>query len=71
MNKISETPSEMIKYNLIGIIVHTGQVNSGHYVSYSKRGDDWYLFDDENTRKVSAKDVSLKEAYILLYQKDN
>ena len=38
--RISEAATDMFKYNLIGIVVHSGGVNSGHYFSYSKRGDE-------------------------------
>jgi len=62
---------EVNSYSLVGSIVHRGTSDSGHYVCYSKRGGEWILCDDENTKIVSSKEVATKEAYVLIYEKKN
>lgn len=39
----------------------------GHYVSYSLRDGQWYLFNDEVVKKVDWSEVEQREAYILFY----
>ena len=33
---VPNTPSKQINYELVGVIVHSGQANAGHYYSYIK-----------------------------------
>ncbi len=40
-------------YDLIAVIMHSGQDNAGHYVSYVKKNDQWYLCNDERIQEVS------------------
>ena len=40
-------------YELFGLTVHIGTLDMGHYVAYSKRYGNWYLFDDENVMTTS------------------
>lgn len=36
-----------VKYKLVGIIIHTGISEAGHYFSLIKLGEDkWYEFND-------------------------
>ena len=49
------------------MIVHKGKIDSGHYVSYSREGNDWFMFDDSKVVKVSEREVLGAEAYLLLY----
>ena len=46
-------------YSLIGVIIHKGQVNRGHYISYvlKKTSQIWLCLDDENVYPVSEQDV--------------
>ncbi|KAG9938467.1 cysteine proteinase, partial [Aureobasidium melanogenum] len=37
-------------YELSSVIVHKGKMDSGHYVSYAREGDEWFLFDDSKVR---------------------
>lgn len=70
---------EEIYYRLIGVIIHKGQAEAGHYVSfvYQKKRQIWLCFDDENVTPISENDV-LQEAsgyrenstgYILFYER--
>jgi ubiquitin C-terminal hydrolase len=33
-------------YYLYGIVVHSGSLNSGHYISYVKHNTQWYQISD-------------------------
>ncbi|GAB7356371.1 hypothetical protein MBLNU459_g7155t1 [Dothideomycetes sp. NU459] len=54
-------------YELSSVIVHKGKMDSGHYVSYSREGDEWFLFDDSKVVLVEEKEVLAAEAYMLFY----
>lgn len=59
-----------VHYTLSAVIVHKGGIESGHYVSYSREGEDWFLFDDSKVVLVSESEVLGAEAYLLLYVVD-
>lgn len=61
------SPANSLPYELAGVIVHKGKLDSGHYVSYSREGDDWFMFDDSKVVLVSEADVLAAEAYLLFY----
>lgn len=54
-------------YELSSVIVHKGKMDSGHYVSYSREGDEWFLFDDSKVVLCEERDVLAAEAYMLFY----
>lgn len=54
-------------YELNSVIVHKGKMDSGHYVSYAREGDEWFLFDDSKVVLVEEKDVLGAEAYMVFY----
>lgn len=60
-------PSNALLYHLSSVIVHKGKIDSGHYVSYSREGGEWFMFDDSKVIKVPEKDVLAAEAYLLFY----
>lgn len=43
---IKEDASEPELFDLIGIVVHSGSAESGHYFSHAKTDDGWYTFND-------------------------
>ncbi|CAD8185002.1 unnamed protein product [Paramecium octaurelia] len=57
-----------IKYSLVGIIVHSGSLEQGHYYSYCKRQNKWWLFNDQKIKQVNNIDVLQQQGYILFYQ---
>ncbi|KAF2743707.1 ubiquitin carboxyl-terminal hydrolase 2 [Sporormia fimetaria CBS 119925] len=61
------SPERRIPYALSGVIVHKGKIDSGHYVSYSREGNDWFRFDDSKVVLVSEKEVLAAQAYLLFY----
>jgi len=33
-------------YDLFAVVIHTGNLNGGHYTAVAKNGDSWYEFND-------------------------
>ena len=65
-----------IDLNLESIIYHSGyNLNFGHYVTYKKIKNKWYLFNDSQYYEIDLKNETLenieKNCYILLYKKQN
>nr|XP_043611818.1 ubiquitin carboxyl-terminal hydrolase 2-like [Erigeron canadensis] len=67
------------KYQLVGVVVHSGTMRGGHYVAYVRgakgstgtKDDDnglWYYASDANVREVSLDEVLRCDAYILFYE---
>ncbi|AMD21987.1 HFR132Cp [Eremothecium sinecaudum] len=48
-----------LNYNLHGVLVHTGDISTGHYYAMIKPGmeDKWYRFDDDKVWQVTKKQV--------------
>jgi len=54
-------------YDLLSVVVHVGKLNSGHYISYSRVANQWFLFDDHKVTLVSESQVLGAEAFLLFY----
>lgn len=54
-------------YELSSVIVHKGKIDNGHYISYSRQGDEWFRFDDSMVVQVHEREVLNAEAYMLFY----
>lgn len=65
LGKYSAGPSHT--YQLQSVLVHSGDLEAGHYVAYCKRSHSWYLFNDALVQGVKLKEVLLQQAYVLLY----
>lgn len=61
------SPANALVYELSSVIVHKGKMDSGHYISYSREGSDWFMFDDSKVVLVSEAEVLAAEAYLLFY----
>ena len=59
--------------NLMGAIIHYGNINYGHYVYVGKQSDDnWYLFNDASISLIKNENELtgiLNNAYWLIYKK--
>lgn len=60
-------PQPALIYELTGVIVHKGKIDSGHYISYSRENSDWFLFDDNKAMTASEAEVLGANAYLLFY----
>ena len=60
-------------YRLQSVIVHIGEVNKGHFITYRRdtKADDWVLSSDECTKFVSKQSVLLSNAYLLFYERED
>lgn len=59
------------KYNLLGINLHFGNINNGHYVSIIKNmyNKNWYLYNDENeVQLISNNNLQSEHTYLLFYE---
>lgn len=62
---------EDLEYSLYAVIVHISPFSSaGHYISFVRRGTQWYKCDDSSVTPVSARTVLSQNVYMLLYQRD-
>jgi ubiquitin C-terminal hydrolase len=56
------------KYELYGVIYHTGNVNGGHYfASIKEASGKWYLMNDSQVQEKGLDDIS-RYAYCLFYK---
>ena len=57
------------KYELRGIVYHSGTTNGGHYVYYGEKNNNWYLYNDSLVSKINDEklDNIMKYGYIYLY----
>lgn len=58
-------------YNLQGVILHRGSLNSGHYTCLCRSSDKsvWLNYDDESVREIDESLVVDCNAYMLLYER--
>lgn len=65
--EIGDTETDRKKYEIMSIIVHSGDSYGGHYICYVKIDGEWYLFDDSNTTKIgnfaTVRDYKLYNSY--------
>ena len=53
----------MPMYKLQGVVEHEGSwLEAGHFVSYVKRGNQWYLINDTHVQQISFDQVCIKIA---------
>ena len=63
---------ENTNYDLIGIVLHIGNLNGGHYYSICKNlvDEKWRIYNDRQVSIINEKDVFLKDPYMLFYKKN-
>ncbi|KAI8720278.1 Ubiquitinyl hydrolase 1 [Fusarium sp. LHS14.1] len=54
-------------YDLLSVVVHVGEIDTGHYTSYCRVGDQWFKFNDHKVEMASLSDVLGAQAYLLFY----
>jgi ubiquitin carboxyl-terminal hydrolase 22/27/51 len=66
-----ETARKNYLYVLFAVIVHSGTLNSGHYLCYVRKSgtDKWIRFDDDFLSIVEWDEVRKSQAYMLFYIK--
>lgn len=60
-----------IKYKLIGIIIHSGNLYGGHYISicFNLLDKKWRLYNDSHVKELNEDEVFNKNPYCLFYKK--
>ena len=64
-----ETNDDLTTYQLFGIINHMGNINGGHYTSYIRRNNRWFLIDDTQVIEVEERNIIHSKNYCLFYRK--
>ena len=60
---IPESRSQCSKYDLYGVVIHTGTMEGGHYKNIVMASDGkWYLINDSQYRPIPASEVDVKLA---------
>ncbi|CRK29292.1 hypothetical protein BN1708_004951 [Verticillium longisporum] len=54
-------------YDLLSVVVHVGEIDTGHYVSYCRVADQWFKFNDHKVEMASKSDVLSAQPYLLFY----
>jgi ubiquitin C-terminal hydrolase len=69
MAALSKTASGT--YKLLGVIMHSGAISSGHYTAASidPLSGKWYVFNDSFVSLASEDAVHSTRAYVLFYQR--
>lgn len=62
---------DSLLYELFGLTVHLGSLEMGHYIAYTKRDRNWYLFNDEHNHQVKESEALNQEVYLLFYRRVN
>lgn len=65
MGQRLERPSS--QFELFAVVTHSGKLDSGHYVSYLRLGEQWYKCDDAWVTRVSEDVVRASQGYMLYY----
>lgn len=68
MNKFVES-HENNMYDLLTIVYHIGNLNSGHYVCARKINKKWFIFDDEEVQLIDKEELNKGVSYYLVYQR--
>lgn len=67
-------PKELIhRYFLRSFIVQFGNLSGGHYISFIKNNNQWYLVNDSVIKLINEEQLSryIDKAYVLLYVNKN
>ncbi|XP_054162411.1 ubiquitin carboxyl-terminal hydrolase 8-like [Oppia nitens] len=58
------------RYNLYGVVNHSGTLECGHYTAYSQNLSKykWHKFDDQEITQINVTEIKSQSAYILFYR---
>jgi ubiquitin carboxyl-terminal hydrolase 22/27/51 len=52
-------------YSLFAVVVHKGDIQGGHYITYVRCGGSWFCCDDAWITLVEESEVAAAQAYML------
>ena len=72
MGPYTTKPNHALVYELESVVVHEsekgkGDTETGHYLTFTRQGDTWFLFNDDKVTAVTLDEVLKAQAYILFY----
>lgn len=56
-------------YELFAVIVHSGNLDSGHYFAYVRSQNAWFRCDDSRVTRAEPVQVAAAQAYLLFYHR--
>jgi ubiquitin carboxyl-terminal hydrolase 22/27/51 len=59
--------SDRAVYCLYAVVNHVGNMETGHYTSFIRHGEEWYKCDDHHITRTTKKEVLKSRAYLLFY----
>ena len=59
---------DQAKYDLYAVVVHSGTMESGHYIAYVQWQGVWFRCDDHQVTRADPATVAQAQAYLLFYQ---
>ena len=59
---------DQAKYDLYAVVVHSGTMESGHYIAYVQWQGVWFRCDDHQVTRADPATVAQAQAYMLFYQ---
>ncbi|KAI0165074.1 ubiquitin carboxyl-terminal hydrolase [Hypoxylon sp. FL1284] len=65
--KDSQELGRSCTYDLLSVVEHVGEIDTGHYVTFSRVGDQWFSFNDHQVKLAKKSDVLGSQAYLLFY----
>ena len=61
--------SPTLRMELIGIITHQGTNAQGHYVAITRKGKEWFSYNDAIVTRVTVAALLQTQAYILIFRR--
>nr|CAD1823153.1 unnamed protein product [Ananas comosus var. bracteatus] len=63
-----DMPSELSsEFEIFAMVAHSGRLESGHYVTYIRFGEEWYKCDDAWVTRVTEGVVRASQGYLIYY----
>jgi ubiquitin carboxyl-terminal hydrolase 22/27/51 len=59
--------SRQCTYDLLSVVVHVGEIETGHYISFCRVNDQWFKFNDHKVVLAKKTEVLNAQAYLLFY----
>lgn len=70
INDYVDYPIQLAGYDLFGVILHHGTMDTGHYTCMVKHNDIWCMCNDERVEEIkNINHVMSTNAYVVLYKK--
>ncbi|KAI1940335.1 hypothetical protein LOZ12_004568 [Ophidiomyces ophidiicola] len=63
----SSKSTSKYNYDLLSVVVHIGDIDSGHYLTYCRQGEQWFKFNDDKVTLATESEVLDADAYLLFY----